>query len=471
MIGVPEGEDGKLLLPDDMTDKTIEWLHGVRAQDATSRGSSTTRPVRSCAAPGPTEWARQVQGQVRQGMGRLREQTFERQKKLGVDPAGRRADPRPDMFPAWDSSTTTTKKLSARQMEVYAGFQENADYNVGRVLDAVDEMGELDNTLIIYIWGDNGASMEGTTTGSFNEMTFLNGIVLDPEQQIDADRKYGGIEALGGPHGPALRGGVGLGRQHPVPVGQADGEPPRWDAQPDGRRLARQDQGERRVALPVHALHRHRPDDSRDRRHSRSRRRSTGSSRSRWTARASSTRSTTPSAESVTPFSTSRSTAAGDLQGRLVGLRAARPAPWDLSPETLAQFGPGSGWDPNRTTGSSTTCPDDFSQANNIAARATREARRAEGALLAGGGAQPRAAAARLDVRVLGQPAAAPDRDPVRVRGDVQNIQKGLVPRIAGRSYAIEAEIHVPDGGAEGVIVANADFIGGSALWVDEQGT
>jgi arylsulfatase A-like enzyme len=85
-------------------------------------------------------------------------------------------------------------------MEVYAGFQENADWNVGRLLDAVEEMGELDNTLVVYIWGDNGASMEGTTTGSFNEMTFLNGIVLDPFQQLELIEQYGGIEALGGPH-------------------------------------------------------------------------------------------------------------------------------------------------------------------------------------------------------------------------------------------------------------------------------
>ena len=84
---------------------------------------------------------------------------------------------RPDLFPAWDSLDDASKKLYARQMEVYAGFQENADWNVGRLLDAIEEMGDLDNTLIFYIWGDNGASLEGTTTGSFNEMTFLNGVV------------------------------------------------------------------------------------------------------------------------------------------------------------------------------------------------------------------------------------------------------------------------------------------------------
>jgi arylsulfatase A-like enzyme len=85
-------------------------------------------------------------------------------------------------------------------MEVFAGYSENADWNVGRLLDAVEEMGDLDNTLIFYIWGDNGSSLEGTLTGSFNEMTFLNGVPIDAEQQLKLIDQYGGIDALGGDH-------------------------------------------------------------------------------------------------------------------------------------------------------------------------------------------------------------------------------------------------------------------------------
>ena len=106
--------------------------------------------------------------------------------------------PRPDPYPAWDTLSETEKKLYRRQMEVFAGFSENTDWNVGRLLDAVEEMGEMDNTLVIYIWGDNGASMEGTLTGSFNETTFFNGLVLDAEQQMALIEKWGGIEELGG---------------------------------------------------------------------------------------------------------------------------------------------------------------------------------------------------------------------------------------------------------------------------------
>ena len=114
------------------------------------------------------------------------------------------------------------KPFYARQMEVYAGYSENADHNVGRVIDAIEELGELDNTLVIWIWGDNGASMEGTLTGSFNELTMQNGIPLTDEMQLQLAERYGGIE-LGAPrswrritgrrgHGRATRPSSGASR-------------------------------------------------------------------------------------------------------------------------------------------------------------------------------------------------------------------------------------------------------------------
>jgi arylsulfatase A-like enzyme len=83
-------------------------------------------------------------------------------------------------------------------MEVYAGYSGNADHNVGRVIDAIEELGELGNSLVIWIWGDNGASMEDTITGSFNEMTMQNGIPLNDEMQLQLTERYGGIGAWGG---------------------------------------------------------------------------------------------------------------------------------------------------------------------------------------------------------------------------------------------------------------------------------
>ena len=144
------------------------------------------------------EWADKYKGKFDGGWDKYRKETFERQKKLGVIPQDAVLTERPNLFPAWDSLNDAEKKLYTRQMEVYAGFQENADWNAGRLLDAIEEMGDLDNTLIFYIWGDNGASMEGTITGSFNEMTFLNGVALDAEQQLKLiEQVWGGIEGWG----------------------------------------------------------------------------------------------------------------------------------------------------------------------------------------------------------------------------------------------------------------------------------
>ena len=110
------------------------------------------------------DWADKYKGKFNDGWDAYRERVIARQKKLGIVPEDTELTARPDLFPAWDSLNDAQKKLYARQMEVFAGYSENADRNVGRLLDAIDEMGDLNNTLIVYIWGVNGASMEGTLT-------------------------------------------------------------------------------------------------------------------------------------------------------------------------------------------------------------------------------------------------------------------------------------------------------------------
>ena len=271
-----------------MADKTIEWLHGVRAQDA-HKPFFVYFSTGCSHAPHhvATEWADKYKGKFDQGWDRLREEIFARQKA-----ARRRSPPTPSSRRGTRRSRrgttcpTELKAFYARQMEVYAGYSENADHNVGRVIDAIEELGELDNTLVIWIWGDNGASMEGTITGSFNELTMQNGIPLTDEMQLQLAERYGGIGGLGrGDDGPALLGGLGVGRQHPVPVGQAGRLAPRRHAQPDGRALAR-------ARSPTPGALRSQfthvidvgADDPRRRRASRRPTRSTGSSRSRCTA-------------------------------------------------------------------------------------------------------------------------------------------------------------------------------------------
>jgi arylsulfatase A-like enzyme len=199
ILGVPEGKDGEeYYLPDDLTDQAVHWLHGVRAQ-------SPVKPWFMYYATGcshaphhvAADWSAKYKGKFDQGWDKLREETFARQKKLGVVPEDALLTPRPGAFPAWDSLSADEKQLYARQLEVYAGYSENADTNVGRLLDAVEEMGETDNTLLIFIWGDNGASLEGTVTGTFNEVASVNGIPLTPEQQLSLVGQYGGLDAWG----------------------------------------------------------------------------------------------------------------------------------------------------------------------------------------------------------------------------------------------------------------------------------
>jgi arylsulfatase len=142
----------------------------------------------------PKEWIAKYKGKFDQGWDKVREETFARQKQLGIIPADTKLTQRSPGIPAWDSLDADHKKVAAHMMEVYAAALSHADAQMGRVLDAVNELGELDNTLVVYIQGDNGASAEGGPNGLLNEMTFFNNI---PEDFAEVLRRMG---ELGGPY-------------------------------------------------------------------------------------------------------------------------------------------------------------------------------------------------------------------------------------------------------------------------------
>jgi len=156
-------------LSEDLADRAITW---VRQQ----KSLAPDRPFFMYFAPGathaphlvPVEWLDRYRGQFDAGWDVLREQTFARQKELGVIPQDAELTPRPVEIPAWDDMPEALKPVLCRQMEVYAAFLEHADHHVGRVVDAVADLGLLDDTLVYYIVGDNGASAEGTVNGTFN---------------------------------------------------------------------------------------------------------------------------------------------------------------------------------------------------------------------------------------------------------------------------------------------------------------
>jgi arylsulfatase A-like enzyme len=141
----------------------------------------------------PTEWADKYRGQFAEGWDVQRERTFARQKELGVIPADAELTPRHAEIPAWEEMPAELKPVLEREMEVYAGFLEHVDHHVGRLVDAIDDLGVLGDTVVYYIVGDNGASAEGTLNGAFNEMANFNGMAAleTPEFMVSKMDEFG----------------------------------------------------------------------------------------------------------------------------------------------------------------------------------------------------------------------------------------------------------------------------------------
>lgn len=161
----------------DMTNNAISWM---RFQQALT----PDRPFFMYFATGaahaphhaPKEWIDKYKGKFNGGWDKLRQQTLDRQKQLGVVPQNVKLAPKPADIKDWESLSADEKKLFARQMEVYAGFSEHTDNEIGRLVSAIEDLGEMDNTLFLYVVGDNGASAEGQMNGMYNEMTYFNGV-------------------------------------------------------------------------------------------------------------------------------------------------------------------------------------------------------------------------------------------------------------------------------------------------------
>jgi len=472
VIGTPEGfydEEDPYYFPDAMADRAIEWLHGVRAQDADkpfflyfSTGCSHA-PHHVAQA-----WADRYRGAFDQGWDRLREETFARQKELGVVPAEAELTPRDDAFPAWEDVPEQLKAFYARQMEVYAGFSENADHNVGRVLDAIDELGELDDTVVIWIWGDNGASMEGTVTGSFNEMTMQNGIPLTDEMQLQLAERFGGMDKWGAqimdPHYGAAWAWAGNtpfkwgkqvgshlgGTRNPMVV--------RWperitdagalrsqfghviDVAPTILELAGIPQPETVDGIEQEPMH--------------------GTSFAATLAAADA-----PEFRTQQYFETIGNRGMYK-DGWWLAMKTER-IPWVVTPDALKPYAPGV-WDPDAGPAELYYLPDDFTQAHDLAAEHPDKVQELKDLFWT--------EAERYKVLPLlatlstffGILPPIDRQTTFEFRGDVQNVLSGMIPRIYNHSYAISADLVVPEGGAEGVIVAESDHLGGFTLYVKD---
>ena len=472
VIGTPEGfydEENPYYFPDVMADKTIEWIHGVRAQDADkpffvyfSTGCSHA-PHHVAAS-----WADKYQGKFDQGWDKLREETFARQKALGVIPADAELTPRDDAFPAWDDVPDTLKAFYARQMEVYAGYSENADHNVGRVIDAIDELGELDDTVIIWIWGDNGASMEGTVTGSFNEMTTLNGIPLTDEMQLQLAERFGGMDKWGArimdPHYGAAWAWAGntpfqwgkqvgshlggtrnpLAIRWPKRITETGGLRSQFghviDVAPtilDIAGIPHPTTVDGIEQEPMHGV----------------------------------TMAPTFADANAPEFRTQQYFETIGNRGMYkdgwwLAMKTER-IPWVLTPEALKPYEPGV-WDPDAGPAELYYLPDDFTQAHDLAGEHPEKVQELKDLFWEEAEKYKVLPLLAFLSTFFGIVPPIAEKTTFEFRGDVQNVLSGMIPRIYNHSYAISADLVVPEGGAEGVIVAESDHLGGFTLYVKD---
>ncbi|TYQ25921.1 sulfatase-like hydrolase/transferase [Pseudanabaena sp. UWO310] len=181
-------------ITNDLADHAINWIR-TQQSIAPDKPFFTYFATGATHAPhhAPKEWIDKYKGKFDQGWDKVREETFARQIANGIIPPDTKLTPRPAEIPAWDSLSPTEQKIYARQAEVFAGFLSHTDAQVGRVIDAIAQLGELDNTLVFFIAGDNGASAEGGLTGELNQIKTFNGVKETPAEFLAA------LDDLGSP--------------------------------------------------------------------------------------------------------------------------------------------------------------------------------------------------------------------------------------------------------------------------------
>jgi arylsulfatase A-like enzyme len=474
IIGVPK--EKHFYLNTALADHAVAWIRDQKAQ-APDKPFFLYFTTGASHAPHqvPKEWSDKYKGKFDEGWEKLRDETFARQKKLGVIPPNAKLTPRDPAFPAWDSIPPEVQKLYAHQMEVYAGFQENTDAAVGEVVKAIENMGIADNTLIIYIWGDNGASMEGTETGTFNEITTENGVPLTAEQQLKAIKAYGGLDRWGGPR---------MDPHYAAAWAWAGNAPFKW-----GKQVASHLGGIRNPMVVAW------PKRIKDK----------GGIRSQFThvidlAPTILEVAGLPEPKEVNGIAqipmqgTSLAYTFDDAKVparhtqqyfEILGNRAMyrdgwiacwRPdrIPWNFTPETIARFAPGK-WDPNNDKCELYNLDEDYSQADDVAAQFPDKVRELTELFWAEAEKNQVLPLMGEIAFAWGFPRHKTNQTKFTYYNGTENIAPGMVPPIYNRSYSITAELYNPGRsgflwlrpGLEGVIVAESSFLGGFSLYVE----
>ena len=434
-------------LSEDLADQAIKLILDAHV-------NAPEKPFFMYYAPGaahaphhvPKEWADRYKGKFDEGWDAYRETVFARQQELGLLPADAELSPHDPDVPEWDTLSDDERRLYARMMEVFAGFVSHADHHFGRILDTLERIGELDNTLIMVI-SDNGASAEGGADRLVQRDAVLQQRARELRGEPREDRRARRPEVL-----QPLPVGLDVGRQHPVPALEARDLPRRRD-RPVHPLLAGRDGRPRRDPHAVRPRDRHGPDRAR-----RARRRSApGDPRRRRSRRsrasASPTRSTTPTRRASTRRSTSRcsatarsTTTAGGRCAR--GRRPTSPRPRSSAASSATRSPRRSSTSSTARAGSCTTSPTDPTESHDVAAEHPERLRELIDAVVGGGGEVQGAAARRLDAGAAGRraPADLASRAPASSTTRAASVVPAFAaPPVFNRPYSIEADVEIAE--------------------------
>jgi len=443
----------------DMTEKARSWIKYQKAL-------TPDRPTFVYFAPGathaphhvPKEWIAKWKGKFDQGWDTLREGTLAQQIKMGVVPAGTKLAPKPPAIKDWDTLSADEKRLFAHQAEVFAAFVEYTDHEIGRMLAAFDEVGEADNTLVVYIAGDNGTSGEGGQNGMFNEYTYFNGVQEKTEDMLKLLDKWGGPETY--PHmaagwAVALDAPFGWMKQVPSDFGGTrNGMVIRWPKGIKAKNEVRTQFGHVIDVAPTVLQAAGLPEPK------------VVNGVPQVPMAGTSMAYTFDDAKAKDRHTTQYFEIAGNRAIYHDGwfARTIHKAPWEPKPRRTLQDN--SAWQLYDVRS-------DFSLANDLAAKNPKKLAEMQALFLteaARNGALPMddRVFERLDPKAVGRPDLLGGRTSLTLAEGMTGMMEGVFINVKNRSKTITAEIEVPEAGANGTLIAQGGRFGGWSLYVKD---